>query len=278
MSSQGIQPCPLVAPLFVPADRPERFDKADRSGADAVIVDLEDAVAPAAKDGARSNLRQMLELNNPAYVRMNAADSSWYGEDIAAIKALGLRRICLPKAESPAALDAIVQTLGDDVEIIALIETARGLEAAAVLAGHSHVVRLAFGPADFALDLGVTASEALKAHAMMRLAVASRAAGKALPLDGPSFEVTDTARLSLECRQALDHGAGGKLCIHPAQTAYVVAAFRPSAEQLRWAQRVVDAAEDGAARLVDGKMIDAPIIAQARALLVRGHSQSSEGV
>lgn len=278
MSPQGTQRRPLVAPLFVPADRPERFDKADRSGADAVIVDLEDAVAPAAKDGARSNLRQVLDLHNPAYVRVNAADSSWHSEDIAALKALGLRRLCLPKAESPATLDAIVQSLGDDVEIIALIETARGLEAAAALAGHSHVATLAFGPADFALDLGVAASEALKAHAMMRLAIASRAADKALPLDGPSFEVTNTARLTLECRQALDHGAGGKLCIHPAQTAHVIAAFRPSAEQLRWAQRVVDAAQDGAARLVDGRMIDAPIIAQARALLLKGHSQSSEGV
>ncbi|TPJ69610.1 CoA ester lyase [Mesorhizobium sp. B2-7-1] len=277
MSPHGTQRRPLVAPLFVPADRPERFDKADRSGADAVIVDLEDAVVPAAKDAARSNLRQMLALHNPAYVRVNATDSSWHGDDIAALKALGLRRICLPKAESPVTLDAVVQALGDDVEIIALIETARGLEEAAALAGHSHVATLAFGPADFALDLGVAASEALRAHAMMRLAVASRSAGKALPLDGPSFEVTDTARLSFECRQALDHGAGGKLCIHPAQISHVAAAFRPSEEQLRWARRVVDTARDGAARLVDGRMIDAPIIAQARALLLKGQSESSEG-
>lgn len=278
MSPQGNQLCSAVAPLFVPADRPERFDKADRSGADAVIIDLEDAVVPAAKEGARSNLRQALTLRNPTYVRVNAAGGNWYDGDIAAIKALGLRRICLPKAESPATVDAIVQTLGDDVEIIALVETARGLEAAAALAGHSHVARLAFGPADFALDLGVSASEALKAHAMMRLAVASKAAGKALPLDGPSFEVTDTAKLTCECRQALDHGAGGKLCIHPAQIAHVISAFQPSDEQLRWAQRVLDAAQDGAARLVDGRMIDAPIITQARALLLRGHSQSSGGV
>lgn len=269
---------PSLAPLFVPADRPERFEKADRSGADAVIIDLEDAVAPAAKDGARSNLRQALGLRNPTYVRVNAEGSSWYEADLAAMKALELRRICLPKAESVASLDTIVQTLGHHIEIMALIETARGLEAAAVLVNHLHVTRLAFGPADFSLDMGVPASEALRGHALMRLAVASKAAGKDLPLDGPSFEVADVAKLSSECDRALACGAGGKLCIHPAQTSRIVAAFRPSAEQLIWAQKVVDAAHDGAARLVDGKMIDAPIIAQARALLVRGHPQSSEGV
>lgn len=278
MSAQGDIHFTPVAPLFVPADRPERFEKADRSGADAVIVDLEDAVAPAAKDGARSKLHYALTLRNPTYVRVNSQDSSWYTTDLAAVGALGLRRICLPKAESAATLDAMVRILGDDIEIMALIETARGLEAAGALAAHSHVARLAFGPADFALDLGVPASNDLKAHAMMRLAVASRAAGKPLPLDGPSFEVTDTGRLATECQQALDHGAGGKLCIHPAQTSHVISAFQPSEQQLRWAQRVVDAARDGAARLVDGKMIDAPIIAQARALLARGRSQLSEGV
>ncbi|MER8695319.1 CoA ester lyase [Mesorhizobium opportunistum] len=264
--------------MFVPADRPERFEKADRSGADTVIIDLEDAVAPAAKDGARSNLHHALTLGNPTYVRVNGQDSSWYADDLAVLRTLGLRRICLPKAESAASLDAVVQVLGDDTEIMALIETARGLETAGALAAHSHVARLAFGPADFALDLGVPTSNDLKAHAMMRLAVASRAAGKPLPLDGPSFEITDTTRLVTECQQALDHGAGGKLCIHPAQISHVISAFQPSDEQLRWAQRVTDATEDGAARLVDGKMIDAPILAQARALLLRGRSQSNKGV
>ncbi|WP_256754288.1 CoA ester lyase [Mesorhizobium sp. Mes31] len=278
MSAQDDVHFTPVAPLFVPADRPERFEKADRSGADAVVIDLEDAVAPAAKDGARFNLHHALTLRNPTYVRVNSQDSSWYTTDLAAVGALGLRRICLPKAESVATLDAMVHILGEDIEIMALIETARGLEAAAALAAHSHVARLAFGPADFALDLGATASDAIKAHAMMRLAVASRAAGKPLPLDGPSFEVTDTAKLASECQQALNHGAGGKLCIHPAQTSHVISAFQPSDEQLRWAQRVADAAQDGAARLVDGKMIDAPIIAQARALLLRGRSQSNKGV
>ncbi|MBZ9887355.1 CoA ester lyase [Mesorhizobium sp. M7A.F.Ca.US.006.04.2.1] len=278
MCTQGNVHFTSVAPLFVPADRPERFEKADRSGADTVIIDLEDAVAPAAKDGARSNLHHALTLRNPTYVRVNGQDSSWYAADLAALRTLGLRRICLPKAQSAATLDAVVRVLGGDIEIIALIETARGLEAAGALAAHSHVARLAFGPADFALDLGVPASHDLKAHAMMRLAVASRAAGKPLPLDGPSFEVTDTARLATECRQALDHGAGGKLCIHPAQTSHVSSAFQPSDEQLRWAQRVVDAARDGAARLVDGRMIDAPIVAQAWALLARDRSQFSKGV
>lgn len=267
-----------IAPLFVPADRPERFQKADRSGADAIIIDLEDAVAPAAKEAARTNLRGALASQNPAFVRVNGEDSVWYGADLAAMNELGLRRICLPKAESTTTLDRIVQTLGENVEILALIETARGLESAATLAGHSHVIRLAFGPADFALDLGVAASDSLKAHALMRLAVASRAVGKPLPLDGPSFEVSDTSKLSSQCQHAIGHGAGGKLCIHPGQTSAVIAAFQPSAEQLSWAQRVLDSAQDGAAQLVDGKMIDAPIIARAHALLLRARQQPNKGV
>jgi len=267
-----------IAPLFVPADRPERFEKADRSGADAIIIDLEDAVAPDAKESARSNLQGALALQNPAFVRVNGEDSIWHDADLDAMRGLGLRRICLPKAESTATLDRIVQTLGEHVEILALVETARGLESAVALAGHPRVVRLAFGPADFALDMGVAASEALRAHALMRLAVSSRAAGKALPLDGPSFEVSDVSRLVSECQLAVGHGAGGKLCIHPGQTTAVIAAFRPSAEQLSWAQRVVDSSQDGAARMVDGKMIDAPIVAQAHALLLRARQQPNEGV
>jgi len=275
MSSSGYAP---VAPLFVPADRPERFEKADRSGADAVVIDLEDAVVPAAKDFARSNLRQVLSLHNPTIVRVNAADSTWHESDLQAVRSLGLRHICLPKAETLTAVDALVDAVGPGIEILALIETALGLEMAPALAGHSHVARLAFGPADFALDLGIAASAPLRAHALMRLAVASRAAGKPLPLDGPSFEVADTSKLYSECEAALAHGAGGKMCIHPAQTPHVLSAFQPDADQLRWAQRVVDAAQDGAARVVDGKMIDAPIIAQAQALLLRGRQHSSRGI
>lgn len=266
-----------IAPLFVPADRPDRFQKADRSGADAIIIDLEDAVAPAGKDAARANLSGALALQSPTFVRVNSQDSVWFDADLSAMKELGLRRVCLPKSESAASLDRIGQILGMDVEILALIETAKGLESAAILAGHSRVVRLAFGPADFALDLGVAASDALRAHALMRLAVASRAAGKALPLDGPSFEVSDLSRLASESQQAIVHGAGGKLCIHPSQTATVIVAFQPSEEQLGWAQRIVDSSQDGEVRLVDGKMIDAPIIAQARALLLRGRQQRNRG-
>jgi len=260
---------PFIAPLFVPANRPDRFEKAANSGADAIIIDLEDAVPPNSKDEARGNLRAALGLQTPVFIRCNGEGAPWHEADLAAIAKLGLKRVCAPKVESADFIDILASQLGQDIQVLAQIETARGVEHAAEIAGHPLVSQLAFGPADFFLDLGAPPSQLLTQHVLCRLAIASRAADKAPPLDGPSFAINDRAALELEFGQALAAGARGKLCIHPSQVSVVLAQVRPSAAEVAWAQRVVAADRDGAAQVVDGRMIDAPVVARAQAILKR---------
>jgi citrate lyase subunit beta/citryl-CoA lyase len=259
----------FIAPLFVPANRPDRFEKAATSGADAIIVDLEDAVPPNSKAEARQNLRLIRDLQIPAFVRCNGEGAPWHDADLAAMAELGLKRLCAPKIESAQALDILAHRLGDDIQVLAQIETARGVERAGEIAAHRLVSQLAFGPADFFLDLGAAPSEGLTQHVLCRLAIASRAAAKAPPLDGPAFAVNNREALERECGQALVCGAGGKLCIHPSQIAAVLEQFMPSDAEVAWAERVVAADLEGAAQIVDGRMIDAPVVARARAILDR---------
>jgi citrate lyase subunit beta/citryl-CoA lyase len=200
-------------------------------------------------------------------VRINAPGTPWHEADIDALTSFGVRHICLPKVDSTAVLDGLAARLGNDLVVMVQIENARGVENAAAIVAHPMVSQLAFGPADFFLDMGVSAGGALTRHVLSRLAIASRSAGKSRPLDGPSFNLADGEKLLAECAAAAACGAGGKLCIHPSQVPHVLAAFRPSPAELDWARRVVDADRDGSAQIVDGRMIDAPIIARARALL-----------
>jgi len=259
----------FVAPLFVPASRPDRFEKAAASGADTILIDLEDAVPTQLKAEARGNLRFALSLQIPVFVRCNGAGAPWRDADLGAMAELGLKRVCAPKVETAESIDLLARRLGDDMEVLAQIETALGVEHAGEIAAHPLVSQLAFGPADFFLDLGAAPSDVLTQHVLCRLAIASRAAGKAAPLDGPSFAIADRAALEQACDRALACGAGGKLCIHPSQVAAVLEKFAPSAADVAWAERIVAADVDGAAQIVDGQMIDAPVAARARAILQR---------
>ncbi len=208
-------------------------------------------------------------LQVPVFVRYNARGTPWHDADVEALAELGIKRLCAPKVESAQAIDLIAARLGDDIEVLAQIETALGVERAGEIAAHGLVSQLAFGPADFFLDLGAAPSRALTQHVLCRLAIAAAAAAKPAPLDGPSFAVNDPEALEAECGQALACGAGGKLCIHPSQIPVVLDLFRPSAADIAWAERVVAADLDGAAQIVDGRMIDAPVVARARAILER---------
>ena len=157
---------PVAAPLFVPASRPERFAKAAASGADAVIVDLEDAVPECLKDEARGNLGAIAGLATPAFVRINAEGTPWHEADLEALRAHGLERICVPKVEDAGLLDCIAARFPYAVTLIAQIETASGLEHALPIARHRQVAQLAFGPADFFLDMGMSASVEMTRHAL----------------------------------------------------------------------------------------------------------------
>lgn len=252
--------------LFVPGNRPERYAKALAAGADAVIVDLEDAVAPADKDRARAALRAWLAPTHPVLVRINSADSVWFAKDMELAGLPGVAGIVLPKAEHPAPIAQLLEQ--GALAVLPLIETALGLHQALDLARQPGVERLLFGSIDFSLDLGLHESEEALQYYRSQLVLVSRVAGIAPPVDGVSTSLDDAAHIAQESQRARRHGFGGKLCIHPKQLAHVHAAFAPGADELAWAERVLQAVEntDGAAVAVDGKMVDRPVMLKAQAI------------
>ena len=260
--------------LFVPGNRPERFDKALASGADAVVLDLEDAVSPDDKERARGLVGQRL-LDASAsdrarlVVRINDESTPWFDEDVQLLHRAGAVNVMLPKAERAATV-ARLHTACPGIAVLALIETARGVLAAESLANAAGVHRLVFGTIDFALDLDLSGDPIGLDHAASHLALASRAAGLASPVAGVTPEIDDDTRLLADLARARAHGFGAKLCIHPKQVAAVHAALQPTAAELDWARRVIAAAEgtQGAVQ-VDGRMVDKPVLQRAHILLQR---------
>ena len=250
--------------------RPDRFQKAVNSGTDAIIIDLEDAVPPEEKDSARANLSSIKEtLGVAIYVRINPAPTAWHLEDLATLSAIDLHHLVLPKVKSVDDVQRVCDRLASGGQIIAQIESARGVENALEIIAHPAVGQLAFGPADFYLDMGVDDSPLIRTHVLVRLSLASKAVGKALPLDGPCFDVRNPAPIIEECAAARMAGAGGKLCVHPTQIAAVREQFLPRSREIEWARRVLLAGKQGGVHLLDGQMIDAPLIARARSVLQR---------
>jgi citrate lyase subunit beta / citryl-CoA lyase len=257
--------------LFVPADRTERIAKAWASGADAVIVDLEDAVAPEAKPRARDALAAVLDEAAPVIVRINAAGTPWFDDDLDLCRHPGVAAVMLPKADGIDAVCAVVETTFKDV--LPIIESARGVEEARSVARVPGVVRLAFGSIDLALDLGIDCDpeggEIELLWFRSQVVLASRLAALAAPIDGVSLAIDDAVRLRADAERGRRLGFGAKMCIHPKQVAAVQAAFTPSDERVAWAQRVCAAfaAVAGAAVAVDGQMIDRPVYERALAIL-----------
>lgn len=262
--------------LFVPGDRPERFAKALASGADAVVLDLEDAVAAPAKVAARAAVAAALAGDaSRLVVRINDSGTPWYADDLAMLAARRAPVVMLPKAERAADI-AHLRAACPDIAVLALVESARGVLAAEALAGAPGVQRLVFGTIDFALDLdlsGELASGIGLDHAASRLALASRAAGIASPVAGVTTTIDDEALLLADLTRARAHGFAAKLCIHPKQIAPIHSALAPSATELAWAERVLAAAAaaGGAAVQLDGRMVDKPVIERARRLVARAH-------
>ena len=256
--------------LFVPGDRPERFEKAARAGADAVIIDLEDAVAPAAKGVALGHALAWLAGGHAAVVRVNDAATSWHAEEIAALGGTGAY-VMVPKSQSAEELADIVARLGGHGRVIALVETAVGIRDAAAVAAVPGVVRLALGNVDLAVDLGVDpASHAALAYARGHLVVASAAARIAPPVDGVTTDLGTLTTLTSDLQVTRELGFGGKLCIHPSQVGAVNGAFEPNEAEIAWARRIVDAVRgDGGVAVVGGAMVDPPVVARAVALLAR---------
>jgi citrate lyase subunit beta / citryl-CoA lyase len=257
--------------LFVPGDRPDRFEKASSSGADATIIDLEDSVRLAAKSAARDAARHWLGSGGGrAWVRVNATQEHQAADLEALAGAEGLLGVVLPKAEDPASIDEVVRRMGE-VAVLALVESAAGLLATERLARHRAVQLLAFGNLDFAEDCGMTVSdpdEPELLNARSHLVVVSRAAGLGAPVDGVTADLRQVDAVRRDAARAARLGFGGKLCIHPNQVAEVHAAFAPTPEQVAWATAILHSVREGVG-VVDGAMVDRPVIRRAQRILSR---------
>ncbi|PWV57297.1 CoA ester lyase [Nocardiopsis sp. L17-MgMaSL7] len=282
---------PLVTWLYVPGDRPERFAKAVASGADAVILDLEDAVLPSAKEAARRNVRAFLEERGAAddgvrvHVRINAPHSEWFALDAAAVAAGGAEGVRVPKIESAGDVDLVVEAAGDGVPVDCLLESARGVENAPEIAAHPAVRSLALGEADLTAELGLRGDEAFS-WLRTRIVVASAAAGLAAPGMAAYIDVQDTEGLYRSCLRGRDGGLFGRSAIHPRQVPVIRRAFTPSEEEVSRARQIAEAAEGasaesvrggGAIALPDGRFIDAPVVAAAQRTLALAESIAERG-
>lgn len=265
--------------LFVPANRPERYAKALASGAGAVIIDLEDAVAPDAKAQARQQLVdgfETLQVDERArvLVRINAAGTAWHADDLALVGRLfkaGLGGVVLPKAEAVADVMQLTASVGPGCAVLPMIESAAGLAALDVLAACAGVTRLVFGNLDFQADLGMACGpdEAELQPVRLALVLASRRAGLAAPVDGVTPATGDKAQLQQDAARSRRSGFGAKLCIHPAQVAVVNTALAPTAAELDWASRVVEGSRQvgGAVFTLNGRMVDTPVLRLAERTL-----------
>lgn len=260
--------------LFVPATRPELIPKAIATGADRVIVDLEDAVLENLKEQARDNLERFLSdrPDAPILVRVNAPDHWAHVADLELCRRhTGVIGVLLPKAESA---EHVLTAANTQKPIWPIIESAKGLAELQAIAQAQGVERLSFGSLDLGLDLNLTtgshAAEEILSHARYAVLLATRVAGLAPALDGVFPSIQDTVGLHSTVQFARDMGFGGALCIHPSQVAIIHQALKPSPEELRWAQRIIEAASSGGGVFVlDGQMVDAPVIGRARSILAR---------
>lgn len=267
--------------LFCPGDSARKMEKALAAGADAVILDLEDAVAPAAKAEARGLVRDTLgRLRTGAIiVRVNAADTDLHLEDLAAVVPAGPDAIMLPKCAGAAdlrqladRLDALEAAFGLERRTIGILplvtETAAALARLDYAGVTQRLVALGFAGEDLASDLGVAARAGGTMNPLLaeaRRAVAFAAATAGVPaIDTPFPDPRDPDQLSAEARAAVALGYGGKFCIHPGQIAVVNAAFRPDDAQVRWGQTVIAALGDAGVALVDGRMVDRAHLPLAR--------------
>jgi citrate lyase subunit beta/citryl-CoA lyase len=273
-----MMPLPLLIPrsyLFVPGNRPERFSKACSAGADAVIVDLEDAVPAAEKNAARMAVAAWLSPQQPVVIRINSADTEWFRDDLELCRMPGVCGVVLPKAERVDDIRAIES--GGASAVLPLIETAAGFANAGVLAKAPNVQRLLFGSIDFQLDLGIRGDDDELLYFRSQLVLLSRLAGIQAPVDGVTTAIDDAEQLRADTLRARSLGFGAKLCIHPKQVAPVNRHFSPSEEEIAWARRVLEAAarSEGAAVAIDGKMIDRPVILKAQEIAREAERRAS---
>lgn len=264
--------------LFVPGDDPGKIERAGRTGADAVVLDLEDAVAPGAKSEARHCVGEALRSGKlgtaEVVVRINPPGTPFFDDDLEALRAGPLPTLMVPKAQSAAEISSLADKLGERARFLLLVETPRGVaDALAIGQAASTVEGLCFGHADFSLEMGLRGADVTNPsvqHARATLAIAAKANHLA-PIDCVHLAIRDDPGFRDDTQLGLALGYEGRLCIHPRQVELANEIYTPSEAQLDYARRVVDAFEKSsgsAVVTVDGKMVDAPLLAQQRRLLM----------
>jgi len=263
--------------LFVPGDRPDRFKKAFGTGADAVILDLEDAVSADNKSAARDAVDNFVTPDSHAIVRINALDTKWAALDLELCQRPGIIGLMLPKTQSVDDVVAVAAKVGDDVAIFALIETALGMANVHAVSQAAATSRLMFGTIDFQLDLGIDGDDAELLHFRSMLVLASRCASLPPPCDGVTASIDDDTAVAKDAQRSQRLGFGAKLCIHPRQIPLVNRAFTPDADACNWARRVLDASSraGGSAIALDGKMVDRPVVERAQRIIDAASNQKS---
>lgn len=273
--------------LFVPGGHPRRMQKAPETGADSLVLDLEDSVAPDQKIRARGLVAEVLRAGGlgsaEAVVRVNAPGSEHFADDLAAVVEAGAQAVMLPKAERPEVLADVAAQLERfegaraGVRLLALVETPVGIvRVAALPAASQRIDALCFGHADFAREMGLDAADAGSGvihHARCTLAIAAVAAGVS-PIDCVFLDVRDELGFRADAALGLGLGYAGKLCIHPTQVGIANEVYTPTPDRVERARRVVEGFEkalaDGSGVFsLDGKMVDAPLVAIERRILER---------
>jgi len=261
--------------LFTPGNREDRLLKSLDSNADALIWDLEDAVHPNEKPAARETILRVLkrlpgEPSKPVYIRVNAETTPWFEEDVKLGRHAGIRGIILPKAESARQVKAALELLDGSKHIVIIVETAAGLRDLEEILKSGHVSGVAFGALDFAVDLNLTLTESglELVYARSRIVHLSVARGIRHIYDSVYPEIHDAEGLRRRAAMAKSMGFSGQLVIHPKQIEIVHEVYSPTPAEIEWAKRVVEAAERESQGMgvfvLDGKMIDKPVIEKAK--------------
>lgn len=268
--------------LYTPANRPERYTKAWLEGtADAVCADLEDAVAPADKDGARQAVVDALRSNPRTKalraVRVNPSGTAHHEADVANVLAAGCDLLVVPKCEDATTLARLLARVEREAtaatRVVAILETARGIVNARELCAVDGLAAVCFGAEDLAADAGLQRSATnLEVQTARQWVALCAAASRVHAIDMITADLKDLARVEREAREARAWGYRGKMLIHPAQVAPTHAAFAPTPAEVAWARKIMAAVEaghvaEGGVVVVDGQMVDVPVIAQARHIL-----------
>lgn len=268
--------------LFVPGDRPDRFQTALSAGAGAVCIDLEDAVSPERKEVARAAVSTFLAERRPdggpeVIVRLNDPESDHWRDDVRAVSANRPEALMIPKVKTEEGVKWAADVFGDGVRLLPLIETAQGLDNVTWIASATPAVSaLVFGGFDLALELGAVPEWDSLLYARSRV-VHAAALNRIAAIDMPSRDIGQLEKLREEADRARRMGFAGKTAIHPDQVPIIEEVFTPSADQIAWARRVDLASQESGegAVMVDGKMVDRPIAEAARRILAAASGGSA---